>query len=538
MSELRRFALEEGSDLINLVAGLEQRAPLEREPVRVVERTVFDTFDWRLHAEGTVLEHERVIGGPRPRKGAPAVVPWLVWRSIGTGEVLGRLPVEAVPTFAADLPGGPTAERLRAIVEMRALRALVTVRSEEVGLRLLDDEGKTEARIVIEQATLAGRDESLPTVVEVVPVRGYHRAAERVTGLLKAQVVLREIDRDVVDEALALAGYTPGDYSSKLKVKIASDASALEAIVAVLRALLAAMAVNEPGTRADTDSEFLHDYRVAVRRTRSVLAMATGVVPPARLADLRSEFKWLGDITTPTRDFDVYLLTYPDFEASLPPAVRPDLRPLQAFLDEHQRSAQVQLVADLDSPRYAALLDRYQAWLDDPAADPDATNADVVPDAAAPAVTVAAARTWKAYRRLVRDGRRITTDSPPEALHDLRKDAKKLRYALECFASLFPADEVAPLVKDLKAVQDVLGEFQDCEVQKGSLRGFGEELVVDDGPAVAPTLMAMGYLIEQLDERERLARDQFADRFERFDSHHQRARFRQLFAPSPEESSP
>jgi len=50
LSELRRFALEEGSDLINLVAGLEQRAPFERDPDRLVERTIYDTFDGRLHA--------------------------------------------------------------------------------------------------------------------------------------------------------------------------------------------------------------------------------------------------------------------------------------------------------------------------------------------------------------------------------------------------------------------------------------------------------------------------------------------------------
>ena len=91
-------------------------------------------------------------------------------------------------------------------------------------------------------------------------------------------------------------------------------------------------------------------------------------------------------------------------------------------------------------------------------------------------------------------------------------------------------------MKELKGVQDVLGEFQDCEVQKGSLRGYGQALVAEVGPSSAPTLMAMGYLIEQLDERERVARDQFVERFEHFDSHHQRHRFRHLFAPSPEES--
>ena len=598
LTELRRFALEDGSDLANLVEGLGQRAPFERDPDRSVERTVYDTFDWRLHREQTVLELERPSATPRRRRGAPERT-WLVWRSTVTGDVLGRIAVDAVPRFVRDLPAGPATERLAELVEMRALLPLATIVSHQSRLRLLDAEGKTQARVLVDRASVQppatrlpgsppavvpgsppavvpgsppavvpgsppavvpgsppavvpgsppavvpgaadrsgdGSPGPLPTVVEVVPVRGYPRAADRVTELLAAQVVLRPVADDVVGQALAAVGLTPGDYSSKLRLRLDPTGHALDVVVEVLSTLLATMVANEPGTRADTDSEYLHDFRVAVRRSRSVLGMARRVVPPELLEHLRGEFKWLGDITTPTRDFDVYLLTYPDFEASLPEKVRPDLAPLRSFLVEHQVEAHRELVARLDSPRYADLLERYRSWLAAPRDEPGAGDADLVPDAERPAVEFAAARTWKAYRRVVRDGRRIDHDSPPERLHDLRKDAKKLRYALECFAGLFPAEQIAPLVKELKGVQDVLGEFQDCEVQKGSLRGFGERMVAEEGPAAAPALMAMGYLVEQLDARERRARDQFLERFAHFDAHHQRHRFRHLFAPAPEES--
>lgn len=540
MSELRRFGVEDGSDITNLVSGLLQRASFEREPDLVLERTVYDSFDWRLYGERTVLERDRVVSGPRSRRPVPR--PWLVWRSTDTGEVLGRVPVDEVPTFAWDLPDAPTTGRLADILEMRALRPLVTVRTERTALRLLDAEGKTEARVVIDEAELAGvgahADRALGPTVEVFPVRGYPRAAERVTSLLAAQVVLRPVERDTLDQALELAGYSPGDYSSKLRLHLDPASSALHAVVAVLSTLLRTMERNEPGTRADTDSEFLHDYRVAVRRTRSVLGMAKGVVPAALLADLRAEFKWLGDITTPTRDFDVYLLTYPEFEASLPEAIRADLRPLRDFLASHQQSAHADLVRNLDSPRYAELLARYRAWLAAPDApqEPADQATDDAPVAAAPAPVFAAARTWKAYRSLVRDGRRITDDTPPPEVHQLRKDAKKLRYALECFGSLFPPDEVAPLVKELKGVQDVLGDFQDAEVQKASLRAFGESMVTESGPRAASALLAMGYLIEQLDERERDARERFGDRFASFDAHPNRHRFRRLFGPSHQET--
>ena len=123
MNPLRRFAFEDGSDLAVLVAGLEQRAPFEREPNRTIDRTVYDTFDWRLFEARTVLEHERVTAISGTRKSTARTVPWLIWRSIDTGEVLGRLAMEQVGQFVWDLPNEPIVERLAPILEMRALQS-------------------------------------------------------------------------------------------------------------------------------------------------------------------------------------------------------------------------------------------------------------------------------------------------------------------------------------------------------------------------------------------------------------------------------
>ncbi len=530
MSVPHRFAVDDGRDLDDLVAGLAARGGLTPDLDRVVARTVYDTFDWRLWRRGTRLEHEVVVPPRAGRRSAPPDTPWLVWRVIDTGEVLGRLPMAQVPTFARDLPAGPTTDRLAPVIEMRALLALVTVHSRQVGLASTDEEGKIQARVLIDQAT-GPDDRPLITVAEVVPVRGYPRAAEQVTDLLAAQIVLRPVDADPVDQALALLGLRPGSYSSKLRLVLDPGSRALEAVATVVSTLIDTMMANQAGTMADTDSEFLHDFRVAVRRTRSMLGMAKGVIPPELLVRLREGFKWLGDITTPTRDLDVYLLDFDDFETAVGPSRRGDLGSLRSFLVERQRRAHGELVAGLESDRYHDLVRLVTDWLADPGAVEGATDPDVVPRAGEPARQLAAERTWQAYRRLVRDGRRITPDSPAASLHDLRKDAKKLRYALECFGSLFDAEEIAMGVKELKGVQDVLGTFQDCEVQKASLAGLGEELIDERGPSQAATLIAMGALVERLDEREAMARAAFAATFDRFDDPSVRARFRRLFHP-------
>jgi CHAD domain-containing protein len=525
MTTVRRFVLEPGADPLLVLSGLSHRQQTASNPSRELERTVYDTFDWRVWADGGQLEHRRDRDGAR-----------LAWRSAATGESLGSVELDAVPRFVWELPASPLADRLAAVLEMRALLRLVTITTTETVLRLLDGEGKTVARVVVDQSRAKGaRPPELPTLVEVVPVRGYERAAAEVSSLLEAQLVLQPADTDIVDVALRRVGKVPGDYTGKLKLRLDPTGPALAAWAEVLRTLHATMGVNEAGVVEDTDSEFLHDYRVAVRRTRSVLGQAKGVVPPSLLARFREEFRWLGTVTTPVRDLDVYLLSFPEFEAQLHGDLVPELAPLRPFLERRQLAAHTEMVEALRSGRHESLRRDWAAFLDDPFGHPATVDAaDELPHARRPARDVARERTWKAYRVLVKQGRTITEASPAEALHELRKDAKKFRYALECFGNMFPAELVAPIVKELKALQDNLGAHQDYEVQAVSLETFGDELLAEGG-AGARTLMALGALVEHLREGQLAARAEFAERFARFDAEENRQRVRVLFGPPPQE---
>ena len=86
------------------------------------------------------------------------------------------------------------------------------------------------------------------------------------------------------------------------------DQAADFAVADALLGYLAEMDATVDGIVDDIDTEYLHDFRVAVRRTRSVLKMLGDVLPPGLAERVAPEFRWLGDITTPTRDLDVYLL--------------------------------------------------------------------------------------------------------------------------------------------------------------------------------------------------------------------------------------
>ncbi len=122
----------------------------------------------------------------------------------------------------------------------------------------------------------------------------------------------------------------------------------------------------------------------------------------------------------------------------------------------------------------------------------------------------------RAHRRVLRRGRAIATGSPDAALHDLRKAAKRLRYLLESFESLCPGQLLDKVVAELKALQDNLGEFQDCTVQAESLAQLGRALATSTaGPSQA--LIAIGYLVASLETRRVQARADFAKRFASFE---------------------
>jgi CHAD domain-containing protein len=129
---------------------------------------------------------------------------------------------------------------------------------------------------------------------------------------------------------------------------------------------------------------------------------------------------------------------------------------------------------------------------------------------------------------MVRAGGAIDDATPPEALHELRKSGKELRYLLEFFTSLYPAEVVKPMVGTLRALQDTLGRFQDREVQAGRLNAMRAEVVsLADGPSA---LMAMGVLVARLEHDKVAARSEFAERFADFAAKSQRALVRATFA--------
>ena len=135
------------------------------------------------------------------------------------------------------------------------------------------------------------------------------------------------------------------------------------ALASILTVLLDTIEANVPGTVRDIDTEFLHDLRIAVRWTRSALKLCGPALPGGLARSFKPEFRWLGDLTTPTRDLDVYLLGLPGMAAGLVAATADDLAPFRDHLSRSRAAAQAGLCRGLRSARFTRLSTGWRAAL-------------------------------------------------------------------------------------------------------------------------------------------------------------------------------
>lgn len=466
-----------------------------------------DTVDWRLYRERLALS---AVGDERSiTLGLTAF----------DGTPLHRLPAEHAPAFAAELPPGPLCDALLGRVEIR--RLLPRVRLEvSLGLHaIVDPGGKTVARVAFEQGSAreigldgrAAETRSLVPSVTVLALAGYERAAEQVAAFLGDQTRLEPLDPSPLVRTLARLELEPRWVASKPSYELTPSMPTEEALREILRVTFHAIRCNEEGLLLDVDVECVHDFRVATRRTRAALGQIRRVFPDRAVARFAREFRWLQRRTGPLRDADVFLLSLPGLRARLPAGARQGIDVLETRLERRRKRALARATRALRSSRYARLVDEWAAFLDEPEQPEQAPR-----DARLPIATVASRRIRKAGRRLARHGGVIDDASPASRLHELRIDGKKLRYLLEFFAGLYPRARIAPLIRSLKQLQDLLGDFNDLSVQQEGLIELIEE--VGDPVDAEAARRAVAPLLEQMRRDQRRLRAGYPQAFERFTS--------------------
>jgi inorganic triphosphatase YgiF len=502
-------------------------AALARHPlVRALKRsrartetlsgTYFDSEDWRLAREGIALRIRRAgrrwvqtVKGPATDEAGGGLA------SRAEYEWPLRAGDRAPPLDFAALGGTPFARAIARAAGRSGFGARFVTLVQRTTIPLAFPDG-TRALLCLDVGQVRGAAPRRPRAalceVEIELESGTPLRLFELALALTDDFDLVVEARSKAERGHALVTGTPPRPAVAEDVRQDEDADAAGAIAAIVRNCLRQIGANADGLLADDDPEWIHQMRVGVRRLRSCFAIARRHLPPAAAGHLEDDLRWLAGALGPARDLDVFIIeTLPAMrDASARAAADADaagraLAPLEAHARLRQAAARSDARAAVASKRFARLLLAGAAL----AAAPRLGAPDGSPEAmalAAPAKVFAAKVLARRHRKFARGLASLPRMAPAER-HRMRILAKRLRYATEYFAPLFPARRARVYRKSLADLQAELGRLNDATVAAALAAELG-------GPASPGAAMFAGWAAAQ-DERAANALDRarraFAD---------------------------
>ena len=267
--------------------------------------------------------------------------------------------------------------------------------------------------------------------------------------------------------------------------------------------------------------EALHDLRVGVRATRSILREMRRVFGRHKI---QSELQWwatFARMTSEVRDLDVTLATLQQLDDEPLIKAAGGTRWFVEALQIKADSTRQFLEGELRSVPMKYFLRHWGQFLRD-----DSSSEAKLRWARKDILIVAGTLILKSHQRFMAAARAIQKDTPPEGLHDLRKKAKKLRYLMAGFGSYFSSKKVSSFIKGLKGFQDYLGKYQDGQVLRQRLATLSTD---PDQPMPIEAQEVLKVINAWSLKKEDILRGQFQDQFMALVKAAPRHRYRALF---------
>lgn len=445
-------------ELAPALAGRLTRHPAIRAARQGRGRTAAEELIWLDSAEGELaardLALETTPRGPRrllrTRPEAPA--PWLP----GTPPALAGDAAEAT-----DLARG-------ALVPIAAFSGRRSL------LALMPAEGPVQAEL------LAGKLRSVAAERPVARLRlaGAPAAVLALANRLVADLPLLPPRAALAEEGRALARGDASRPRRRGPADLATANTVEAAFVGAVGHLLEVMLHHAPGCALGQGPEGVHQMRVALRRLRSVLKAFRPAVRSPALDGFDDALKRLAQRLGPARDWDVFL---PGVGAAAASAIGPDRRmaALTRAAEARRQAAYGALRQALDGPGFRRLvLDGIGLLVERPWRGPAATPEEI--DALASRLPLldgsvadfAAGLLDKRWHRLREQGEKFDA-LDAEALHEVRLEAKRLRYNAEIFAPVWSGKGSRRFLKRLAVLQEDLGVANDTSVARALVASLG-----------------------------------------------------------------
>lgn len=434
--------------------------------------------------------------------------------------------VPKAPGFVSEMDDGPVKAALSCISPLRRILAVGQGTLSHTVIIALDNEEKTHARAHL-HTLQADKEGARVTLATIQALRGYVDAFELMSQHISQLGYPLEADIFRLYEQL-IPGYKP--YNPKPVILISKFEEAFHVANDIITAYIQVARKNEAGIISDQDTEFLHDYRVSLRKVRSVISLFKGIYSDEQTLALKQAFADLMSPTGRLRDLDVYLLDRQNYFGLLPESLHDGLTIMFDLFAIERNNELKKMKSLLKSSAYKNSINSLEKLFKEPGALHAGPKADQS------AYLYACELIWKRYSKVCKIARAIDQTTADETIHDLRIHCKKLRYLMEFFSLLFEAKTMKSLLKSLKVLQDNLGLFNDYSVQQVSLQDFILSHTSRNRQKDLVVAKSVGALIAMLHQRQLEERAMVVSNFTIFDSESTQQKFQKLFkhqAPTP-----
>ncbi len=440
MTAHSRWLVQDSASTELLLDQYRQKFTLEPMQIRHETLSFFDDFEWHLWRKNQLLASNN--------QGMVLLV---------DNSVLSFFDRENTPVFARDLSNPQLRESLQKLTKGRRLFPMAELEVEFCQYAVRNNDLKKVCDLNV---ILTGYG----TMVELKALRGYEKEYRHCLNIV-LNGEPNELEHHIFINSLKLLGIQPSEYTARPKFKLAPELDSCDAVALIAQKLWHNVRVNEEGIIRDWDIQFLHQYRVALRRMRALFSQMKKSLGKEESQWFKKQLAELARPTNQLRDLDVYLKSEAAYLALIPENFHEGLQRLFKDLARERQQEQKKLAAELKSPEYRSKISLFESHLALCPKTPTKKGHK-------PVLKIAARQIISRYNAIAMDALEITDTSPDEQVHEVRLGCKKLRYLLEFFADLFPKKQIRPLIKALKKLQDNLGAFNDLSVQRERLEQY------------------------------------------------------------------
>ncbi len=446
-----------------------------------VEEAYYDTFDLLLFQNRAVLCRRKDT---------------LFLFSTESGSDIGKqhLANKPVPRFWWDYPENEIRSFLRSRIGVQALNLLGTLEEERISFMIQNSLEKNIGRGAIHNRFFtapSGKRLPLPALLSISPLKGFDSTTENVRHLLNRRyqtTTMHTIFKTVLSEA---------DYINRLETlsyppEIDAHWSVCHTIKMIAAHLLNVLETYVPGIISDIDTEFLHNYRVAVRRFRVVIGQLKNELQEESFNTVQASLKAICSHTGDLRDLDVLLLNRHRYIGMVPRQLQRGLELFFNYITEKRRESHANTVAYFSSKEYTETIQTIRSVFNLPGITLCRSSFNSVQQT----VTMIIEKRFKKLRKKI-----VQFSRNKDIIHKIRIDCKKVRYLLELFGQLYSSKMTKKMVKDLKKFQTHLGNLHDIFVQQ-ELLVHSIHAMEESTDGTSEATAAVGGLITALSDKE------------------------------------